>query len=141
MRISDWSSDVCSSDLSYLTEELVRQGHDVTLFASGDSETSAELVPCCEVALRLDPAVRDHVPYHMMMLEQVRRRADEFDVLHFHIDLLQFPLIRDFADRTVTTLHGRFDLPDPCPFTRSEEPTHDFKYLMPNSNPYFCLNT
>src|SRR3546814_8036271 len=94
------------------TEELVRQGHDVTLFASGDSETSAELVPCCEVALRLDPAVRDHVPYHMMMLEQVRRRADEFDVLHFHIDLLQFPLIRDFADRTVTTLHGRLDLPD-----------------------------
>src|SRR5476651_976741 len=102
--------------VSNLTEELVRQGHEVTLFASGDSRTAAELVACTDVALRLNPKVKDHAPYHLMMLDQVRRRADEFDVLHFHIDLLQFPLIRDFADRTVTTLHGRLDLPDLYPF-------------------------
>jgi glycosyltransferase involved in cell wall biosynthesis len=105
--------------VSYLTEELVRQGHDVTLFASGDSVTSAELVPGCEVALRLDPTVRDSLPYHMMLLDEVRRRADEFDVLHFHIDLLHFPLARSFAHRTVTTLHGRLDLPDLQPFHRA----------------------
>ncbi|TIX46971.1 MAG: glycosyltransferase family 4 protein, partial [Mesorhizobium sp.] len=69
--------------VSYLTEELVRQGHDVTLFASGDSRTSAELVPCCDIALRLNPRVRHDIPQHVMMLEQVRRRADEFDVLHY----------------------------------------------------------
>ncbi|TIM31284.1 MAG: glycosyltransferase family 4 protein [Mesorhizobium sp.] len=98
--------------VSYLTEELVRQGHDVTLFASGDSRTSAELVPCCDIALRLNPRVRHDIPHHVMMLEQVRRRADEFDVLHFHIDIFHFPVVRDFAERTVTTLHGRLDLPD-----------------------------
>ena len=65
--------------VSYLTEELVRQGHDVTLFASGDSQTSAELVPITKMALRLNPVVVDTIPYHMVMLEQVRRRADEFD--------------------------------------------------------------
>lgn len=102
--------------VSYLTEELVRQGHEVTLFASGDSRTSAELVKCSDIALRLNPAVRDHVPYHVAMLDRVRALADRFDVLHFHIDMLHFPLIRDFADRTVTTLHGRLDLPDLKPF-------------------------
>ena len=92
------------------------QGHEVTLFASGDSRTSAELVGCSKRALRLNPEVRDHVPYHIIMLEEVRRRADEFDVLHFHIEQWHFPLIRDIADRTVTTLHGRLDLPDLKPF-------------------------
>ena len=96
--------------VSYLTEELVRRGHDVTLFASGDSQTSARLEPGCEVALRLDPRVKDSVPYHIVMLEKVRTMADRFDILHFHIDVLHYPLIRDFADRTVTTLHGRLDL-------------------------------
>jgi glycosyltransferase involved in cell wall biosynthesis len=98
--------------VSYLTEELVRQGHEVTLFASGDSITSAELAPGVMAALRLDPSVRDPIPHYMLMLDQVRERADEFDVLHFHIDLFQFPLFRHMADRTVTTLHGRQDLPD-----------------------------
>src|SRR5476651_2600978 len=98
--------------VSNLTEELVRQGHEVTLFASGDSQTAAELVACTDVALRLNPKVKDHMPYHLMMIDQVRRRADEFDVLHF-------PLIREFADRTVTTLHGRLDLPDLLPFYRA----------------------
>jgi glycosyltransferase involved in cell wall biosynthesis len=97
--------------VSYLTEELVRQGHDVTLFASGDSKTSAELVRCCDIALRLNPVVLDPTPYHVIMLEEVRRRADKFDILHFHIDFLHCPLVRDFAQRTVTTLHGRLDLP------------------------------
>ncbi len=102
--------------VSYLTEELVRQGHDVTLFASGDSKTKAELVSCSDVALRLNPEVTDPLPYHLMMLEEVRRRADEFDVLHFHVDLLHYPLAAKFADRMVTTLHGRLDLPDLAPF-------------------------
>ena len=102
--------------VSFLTEELVRQGHDVTLFASGDSQTSARLVRCCEMALRFNPAVRDALPYHLIMLDEVRRRVDQFDLLHFHIDLLHAPLIRDIADRTLTTLHGRLDLPDLAPF-------------------------
>jgi len=101
---------------SYLTEELVRQGHDVTLFASGDSRTAAKLVRCSDLALRLNPAVKDHMPYHLIMLDEVRRRAEDFDVIHFHIDLVHFPVIRDFADRTLTTLHGRLDLPDLRPF-------------------------
>jgi glycosyltransferase involved in cell wall biosynthesis len=102
--------------VSYLTEELVHQGHEVTLFASGDSRTSAELVRCCDVALRLDPVVRDPLPYHVMMLEEVRCLKEDFDILHFHIDYLHAPLVRDFAHRTVTTHHGRLDLPDIIPF-------------------------
>jgi glycosyltransferase involved in cell wall biosynthesis len=98
--------------VSYLTEELVRQGHHVTLFASGDSVTSAQLVPCSIVALRLDPSVQDPIPHYMLMLDQVRERAEEFDILHFHIDLFQFPLFRPLKERTLTTLHGRQDLPD-----------------------------
>jgi glycosyltransferase involved in cell wall biosynthesis len=68
--------------------------------------------------LRLDPEVRDTIPYQVMLLEEVRRRAAEFDVLHFHVDMLHFPLVREFAERTVTTLHGRLDLPDLQPFYR-----------------------
>jgi glycosyltransferase involved in cell wall biosynthesis len=102
--------------VSYLTEELVRLGHDVTLFASGDSITSAELCPCCTRALRLDPTVRDIIPYFMLMIDKVRERAEEFDVLHFHIDLFHFPLFRSLAPRTLTTLHGRQDLGDLKPF-------------------------
>jgi glycosyltransferase involved in cell wall biosynthesis len=77
--------------VSYLTEELVRLGHDVTLFASGDSISSAELAPCCTRALRLDATVRDIVPHFMLMIDNVRERAEEFDVLYFHIDLFHFP--------------------------------------------------
>ena len=98
--------------VSYLTEELVRQGHQVTLFASGDSLTSAELVPCTTSALRLTPTVQDPIPYYMIMLDKVRQRADDFDILHFHIDQFHFPLFREIAQRTLTTLHGRQDLPD-----------------------------
>jgi glycosyltransferase involved in cell wall biosynthesis len=98
--------------VSYLTEEMVRQGHDVTLFASGDSVTTAELAPCSVQALRLDPSVRDVIPHYMLMLDQVRERMDEFDMIHFHIDHFHFPLMRPVAERTLTTLHGRQDLPD-----------------------------
>jgi glycosyltransferase involved in cell wall biosynthesis len=102
--------------VSYLTEELVGLGHDVTLFASGDSITSAELAPCCPRALRLDPTVRDTIPHFLLMLDKVRERADEFDILHFHIDLFHFPLFRSLAAQTLTTLHGRQDLGDLKPF-------------------------
>ena len=89
--------------VSYLTEELVRLGHDVTLFASGDSVTAAELVPCIH-RLRLNPAVRDPIPYFMLMMGRVAERAGDFDVIHFHIDQFQMPLFRSMAGRTVTTL-------------------------------------
>jgi glycosyltransferase involved in cell wall biosynthesis len=105
--------------VSYLTEELVRQGHDVTLFASGDSVTSARLQRCTPAALRLSPQVRDPLPHHLLMLENVRQYADSFDVLHFHVDLIQFPLLRTIATPAVTTLHGRLDLPDLQPFYRA----------------------
>jgi glycosyltransferase involved in cell wall biosynthesis len=98
--------------VSYLTEELVRLRHDVTLFASGDSVTSARLVSCATTALRLDANVRDPIPYYMLMLDRVRECADDFDILHFHIDQFHFPLFRPLAGRTLTTLHGRQDLPD-----------------------------
>lgn len=97
--------------VSYLTEELVAQGHDVTLFASGDSITSAELVPCSQQALRLWPGGVDALPFNMVMLEHAARRAHEFDILHFHIDLMHAPIVREFSDKTLTTLHGRLDLP------------------------------
>lgn len=97
--------------VSYLTEELVRQGHDVVLFASGDSQTTAELVSCCPEALRL-AEVRDTMPYNVLQLEQVRKRAADFDILHFHTDYLHFPLVRCNGCRSVTTMHGRLDLPD-----------------------------
>ena len=102
--------------VSCLTEELVRFGHEVTLFASADSITSAELVPCCNRALRLDDTVSDVIPHYMLLVDKVRERADDFDILHFHIDLFHFPLFRSLETRTLTTLHGRQDLADLKPF-------------------------
>jgi glycosyltransferase involved in cell wall biosynthesis len=96
--------------VSYLTEELVRQGHKVTLFASGDSETTAELIPCVPEALRL-AQVGDPLPYSVLQLEKIRRRAGDFDIAHFHADFLHFPLARSLGAPAVTTLHGRLDLP------------------------------
>lgn len=98
--------------VSYLTEELVRMGHEVTLFASGDSTTAAELVSCARSALRLDPNVKQQVPYSMLMLDRLRKRAEEFDILHFHIEYYHFPMFTDIAHRTVTTLHARQDVSD-----------------------------
>jgi glycosyltransferase involved in cell wall biosynthesis len=105
--------------VSYLTEELVREGHRVTLFASGDSVTSAELVSCSPEALRLDPTIRDPNPHYMVMLDKVRERASEFDILHFHIDYFHFPIFRPIAARILTTLHGRLDIPDLRPLHRT----------------------
>ena len=104
--------------VSVLTEWLVRQGHQVTLFASGDSRTSALLRPACEQALRLDPQCRDPLAHHMVMLHRVRRSAEQFDIIHFHTDYLHFPLFAPLANKTLTTLHGRLDLPDLPPLLR-----------------------
>lgn len=96
----------------YLTEELAAQGHDVTLFASGDSVTSARLVPCCPKALRLDDCCTDTLVHHILQLEAVMSKADRFDILHFHIDYLHYPFARRSRCPTLTTLHGRQDLRD-----------------------------
>src|SRR5215831_14261354 len=101
--------------VSYLTEELVRQGHDVTLFASGDSETKARLVAACRRSLRLDEHCQNQMAHHFVMLERLFRRAAEFDIIHFHIDYMHFPLSRREPITQVTTLHGRLDIPDLVP--------------------------
>src|SRR5215472_8576967 len=99
----------------YLTEELVHQGHDVTLFASGDSLTSAQLVSGCEKALRLTETCNDPLAHHTILMDKVLSRASEFDILHFHTDYSHFPATRKLQLPTVTTLHGRLDLPDLAP--------------------------
>lgn len=101
--------------VSYLTDELVRQGHEVTLFASGDSVTEARLVAACPRSLRLDENCVDQVAHQILMLEQVFQRAAEFDIIHFHVDYSHFPLSRRQPIVHVTTLHGRLDLPDLVP--------------------------
>ncbi len=98
--------------VSYLTEALVELGHDVTLFASGDSVTSARLEAAWPRALRLDASIRDPIAPHMRLLERVARSAHEFDILHFHLDYLPFPLMSRLDTPYVTTLHGRLDLPE-----------------------------
>jgi glycosyltransferase involved in cell wall biosynthesis len=97
--------------VSWLTEELVNQGHDVTLFASGDSITSADLVPCVPMGLRL-AGFRDHTGSLLVMLSEVRDRADEFDMIHFHVEQLQVPLFYELRQKCISTLHGRLDMPD-----------------------------
>jgi glycosyltransferase involved in cell wall biosynthesis len=101
--------------VSYLTEELVHQGHDVTLFASGDSVTKARLVAACRRSLRLDRQSVDQLSHQILMLEHVFQRADEFDIIHFHVDYLHFSLSRRQPITHVTTLHGRLDIPDLVP--------------------------
>lgn len=101
--------------VSWLTEELVALGHDVTLFASGDSVTTARLEPLWPRALRLDGTVRDPNALHMMMLEHVYRRSDEFDLMHFHLDYYPFSLMSRQSTPFITTLHGRLDLPEHQP--------------------------
>ena len=98
--------------VSFLTEELVALGHDVTLFASGDSKTSAKLNASWPRALRLDPAIRDPIAPHMLMFEHVARMADQFDILHFHMDYWPFTHFSRQPTPMVTTLHGRLDLPE-----------------------------
>src|SRR4030095_12756052 len=98
--------------VSYLTEELVRQGHEVTLFASGDSETKARLVPACRRSLRLDKHCIDQVAHHTVILNGVFQQAAEFNIIHFHVNYLPFPRSRRQPIAHVTTLHGRLDIPD-----------------------------
>jgi glycosyltransferase involved in cell wall biosynthesis len=98
--------------VSYLTEELVARGHDVTLFASADSVTDARLVAACPQALRLDASCHDSLAHHVVMLERVARDRDQFDVIHFHTDYLHFSLARRHALPRLTTLHGRLDIPE-----------------------------
>ena len=104
--------------VSFLTEELVAQGQDVTLFASGDSQTSAKLIPGSKTALRLSKNSVDYLAHHIAMLDDVMRMAPEFDVIHFHIDYMHFPLSRYCSLPSITTLHGRLDLPDLIPVYR-----------------------
>jgi glycosyltransferase involved in cell wall biosynthesis len=104
--------------VSWLTEKLVSRGHDVTLFASGDSVTTARLVPACKKALRLDSQCIDPIPHHVLMLEDVFAQADDFDIIHFHTDYLHFSRIRRERIPSVTTLHGRLDIPDLVPLYR-----------------------
>lgn len=101
--------------MSWLTEELVRQGHEVTLFASGDSVTKAHLIAPCHRSLRLDKDCVDQLAYQVLMLEQVFKESSRFDIIHFHIDYLHFPLCRRDGALNLTTLHGRLDIPDLVP--------------------------
>jgi len=127
--------------VSYLTEELVRQGHKVTLFASGDSRTTAELHAVVDTALRFAPQVRDSLIFTMLQFEAVRARASEFDVIHFHTDYLHFPLLRELhLGNALTTLHGRLDLPGyPEMFAKFPEAaavsiSNDQRRPLPNVN-------
>jgi glycosyltransferase involved in cell wall biosynthesis len=98
--------------VSWLTEELVRLGHEVTLFASGDSQTAARLVPACPRALWRDGRCRETLPHHVRLMELVFADLSRFDVIHFHCDYLHFPLLRRHPCASVTTLHGRLHVPD-----------------------------
>jgi glycosyltransferase involved in cell wall biosynthesis len=104
--------------VAYLSDELVRMGHDVTLFASGDSLTTARLVAAWPRALRLDGDCRDVLAPHILMLEQVVKRADQFDVVHFHTSQFHLPTARRLTAAHVTTLHGRLDMPELRPLFR-----------------------
>jgi len=104
--------------VSYLTEELIKQGHELTLFASGDSLTKGHLIAPCVRSLRLDSGCENQLAYHFLQLEQVFQNAAAFDIIHFHIDCLHYPLSRRIGVPHLTTLHGRLDLPDLIPLYR-----------------------
>jgi glycosyltransferase involved in cell wall biosynthesis len=105
--------------VSYITEALVEAGHNVTLFASGDSQTAARLVPCCERSLRLNHhECKDHLAHHFVALDKVLESVDRFDIIHFHVDYLHFPLAKLVSFPHVATLHGRLDSPDLAPLYR-----------------------
>ena len=101
--------------VSYLTEELIRQGHEVTLFASGDSLTEARLVPVCKQSLRLAKGCIDPLPHHVLLIERVLDEKENFDLIHFHIDYLHYARTQREDVATLTTLHGRLDIPDLVP--------------------------
>jgi len=104
--------------ISYLTEELMRQGQEVTLFAAGDSRSAARLVSCVRSSIRNSVLDQSWLAYHLIQIDMVARMADEFDVIHFHTDALHFPLARTLAAPHVSTLHGRLDFPHLAPLYR-----------------------
>ena len=126
--------------ISYLTEELVRLGHEVTLFASGDSATKAKLVPACPRALWRDESCRETLPHHVRLRDLVFQDASRFDIIHFHCDYLHFPLLRRYPCPSVTTLHGRLHVPDLRPLLAefAEVPlvsiSHDQRRPIPWAN-------
>ena len=124
--------------VSWLTEELVRMGHEVTLFASGDSRTTARLIAGCPTSLRTTPGCQDFLAHHIVMLDKVRKHRGEFDVIHFHTDYLHFPLCREWRMNHLTTLHGRLDLPDLGPLYRefSELPVVSISERQQEPLPY-----
>ena len=95
----------------YLTEELVKSGHQVTLFASGDSNTNAQLISNIDNALRLNPDYTDFIAHHIVQLQEVLERKDEFDIIHFHTDYIHFPFTENISVPHITTLHGRLIYP------------------------------
>ncbi len=102
--------------VAHLTDALVDLGHDVTLFASAEAQTKARLIPVRDQAIRLDPApLKSDLASHMTMLAEVMDRVDDFDIIHFHTDMIHFPMFRGCADKTLTTLHGRLDMKDLAP--------------------------
>jgi glycosyltransferase involved in cell wall biosynthesis len=126
--------------VSYLTEELLNLGHEVTLFASGDSQTRAKLVPACPRALWRDPDCRETLPHHVRLMELVFADVSRFDVVHFHCDYLHFPLLRRCPCVSLTTLHGRLHVPDLQPLFNEfrEVPlasiSNDQRAPMPDAN-------
>jgi len=126
--------------VSYLTEELVAQGHEVTLFASGDSQTSARLISPRRRALRLDGSCVDQLACHYLMLENVVERAHEFDILHFHVDYLHFPFSKRCAVPHVTTLHGRLNIPELAPLHLAYPEVPLVSISMSQRKPLPCVN-
>jgi len=126
--------------VSHLTEELVRLGHEVTLFASGDSVTSARLVPACERSLWNDPECRDYLAHHTRLIGMVFEDVSRFDIIHFHADYLHYPLLRHLKCRTVTTIHGRIfprdvgGLYEQFPETPLISISDDQRRPLPNAN-------
>jgi glycosyltransferase involved in cell wall biosynthesis len=126
--------------VSYLTEELVRQGHDVTLFAAGDSETKAHLAPGSHRSLRLDKHCEDEIAHHILLLERVEQMEHEFEVVHYHLGYLHFPMARRLVTPHVSTQHGRLDMPDLQPLYQEFRDlpnvsiSNDQRYPMPWMN-------
>ena len=120
--------------VAYLCDELVEQGHDVTLFASGDSLTKARLVPACDRPLRLDTNVVDPHAHDAFQLEQVMENAESFDLIHFHTGYSHFPVVRRLKIPSVTTFHGRLDIPDLKRLFRSARKIPVVSYPTPNDS-------
>ena len=121
--------------VAYLTDTLVESGHDVTLIASGDSRTSARLIAATPRSLRLDDACQDPMAHHIREVELVAQLADRFDIIHFHTGFLHLPVARRLNTPSVTTLHGRLDIPDLFPLMDTFRDTPSFRSRTPSGIP------